>query len=144
MIFNEKEFDDFYEQKDLITDAEKDDLIEFHFYDSSPAIKDLDDVKNAWMQLPFKEKKANQKTQNIKKNQDNVKQNETKITENVKKLNEELTSTFSQSAISKMISQQQHLIFTFSSFEARYIDDDRLRFESMRSKNYNLIVDFVD
>ena len=47
MIFNEEEFYDSYQQNDLITDVEKNDLIEFHSYDFSSAVRDLDDVKNA-------------------------------------------------------------------------------------------------
>ena len=91
-----------------------------------------------------KKKKGGQKAQNIKKNQNNVKQNGTQTIENVKESNEELTPTFPQLATPKMISQQQHLISTSSSFGARYTDDDKSRFESMRSKNYELIDDFVD
>ena len=91
------------------------------------------------MQFSFKKKKASQKIQNIKKNQGNVKQNETQIIENVKKTNEKLISTFSQLIISKMTSQQQYLMFIFSFFETRYIDDNKSKFESMRSKNYDSI-----
>ena len=47
VIFNEEEFYDFYQQNDLIIDVEKNDLVEFHFYDFSSVIRDFDDVKNA-------------------------------------------------------------------------------------------------
>ena len=47
VIFNEDEFYDFYQQNDLMIVTEKNDLVEFHIYDSASTVRDLDDIENA-------------------------------------------------------------------------------------------------
>ena len=86
VIFNENEFYDSFQKDDLMTETEKNDLVEFHTYDPSPAVRDLDDVQTAWMQLLFREKMKTQGTQENQGNQGNMKQNGARATENRREL----------------------------------------------------------
>ena len=104
VIFNENEFYDFYQKNDLMIVIEKNNLIEFHVYDSSSIVKNLDDVQTTWMQFPFKKKMKTQKIQKNQNNQNNMKQNETRTIKNRKKLISNF-SFLNQLIIPKMTSQ---------------------------------------